>query len=219
MKAFTLLILNREKVSAIVIASVICAFILLTFRIKYTNTPYFLFLVWNLFLAGIPFIITTFLISLKTPSKLSTIFYFTMWLIFLPNAPYIVTDFYHLRLSDSHLIWLDALVIFCFAMSGLILFYFSLSDMYTTLSLFVKRGYVNVLIYGSCLLSGFGIYLGRFLRYNSWEILSNPAQLIKDCFAILLFPKAHIQAWLFVLLTGFVLSIGFYSFRVLVGKK
>lgn len=219
MKAFTLLILNREKVSTIVIASVICAFLILTFRIKYTSTPYFLFLVWNLFLAGIPFIITTYLISLKTPSKLSIVFFFTIWLVFLPNAPYIVTDFYHLRLSESHLIWLDALVIFCFAMSGLILFYFSLSDMYTTLSLFVKRGYGKILIYGSCILSGFGIYLGRFLRYNSWEILSNPTQLIKDCFSILVYPKSHIQAWLFVLLTSFVLSIGFYIFRILVSKK
>lgn len=219
MKAFTLFMLNRQKVSTIVIASVICAFMLLTFRITYTNTPYFLFLIWNLFLAGVPFIITTYLISLKTPYKLSIVFYFTIWLIFLPNAPYIVTDFYHLRLSHSYLIWLDALVIFCFAIAGLILFYFSLSDMYTTVSLYIKKKYVKVVIYGSCFLSGLGIYLGRFLRYNSWEILSNPAQLIKDCFSILLFPKAHIQAWLFVILTGFVLSVGFYSFRVLIDKK
>ncbi|MGR7812181.1 DUF1361 domain-containing protein [Lacinutrix undariae] len=212
MNTFINRIFHRKKESTLLITSVICCIALLTFRMKYTNSPYFLFLVWNLFLAGIPFIISTYIISSKTVSKFRLVFYTTVWLLFLPNAPYIMTDLYHLRASHHQMIWLDLLVLFSFAVSGLVLFYLSIIDMYHQFLAVFNKKTANYVMYLSCFLSGFGIYLGRFLRYNSWELISNPSQLFKDCLAILSHPKLHADAWVFTLCTGVFLSIGLYTF-------
>lgn len=213
MKTYSSLIINRQKVSPLLISSTLCCILLLSFRIKYTNTSYFLFLVWNLFLAGIPFLLSTYLLSISNISKTKVAFTSILWLLFLPNAPYIVTDLYHLRLSAAHLVWLDALVIFSFAGVGVLLFYISLCDMYSVWCKLITKQFAVSLIYCTCFLSGFGIYLGRFLRYNSWEILSNPIPLLQDCLAFFLAPKTHSDFWAFTLVTGCVLSVGFYAFK------
>jgi len=213
MNTFINLLFHRKKASTLLITSVICCIALLTFRMKYTNSPYFLFLVWNLFLAGIPYLISTYLLSLKHNSIFKMLLYVPLWLLFLPNAPYIMTDLYHLRASHHQMVWLDAMVLFSFAISGLVLFYLSLTDMQQLLASILKKNKATYLIYFSCFLSGFGIYLGRFLRYNSWEIISNPSQLFSDCFTMILLPKQHSNVWLFTICTGVFLSIGFYCFN------
>ena len=97
-------------------------------------------------------------------------------------------------------------------MDMLVLFYLSIIDMYHQFLAVFNKKTANYVMYLSCFLSGFGIYLGRFLRYNSWELISNPSQLFKDCLAILSHPKLHADAWVFTLCTGVFLSIGLYTF-------
>jgi len=62
-------------------------------------------------------------------------------------------------------------------------------------------------------LCGFGVYLGRFLRYNSWEIISNPQILISDVFNIFFSPFQNSEAWLFTLGFGTFLVVGFWMFK------
>jgi uncharacterized membrane protein len=62
-------------------------------------------------------------------------------------------------------------------------------------------------------LCGFGVYLGRFLRYNSWEIISNPNILISDIIEILISPFQNSDAWLFTLGFGGFLIVGYWVFK------
>ncbi|WP_432416500.1 DUF1361 domain-containing protein [Flavivirga aquatica] len=69
------------------------------------------------------------------------------------------------------------------------------------------------------LLTAFGIYLGRFLRYNSWEVIQNPSNLFNDILSIIIHPNKHYEAWLFTILFGISLNIGFWVFNVFVNSK
>lgn len=86
------LIEKRFKTYAIITISMLFSLILLMVRMKITQSFFYLFLVWNLFLAVIPFAISTYLIGSPKPNKYALFFWFGLWLLFLPNAPYMVTD-------------------------------------------------------------------------------------------------------------------------------
>ena len=129
MNTIKTLLFNRFKIISLLSISIALSIVLLMVRMKLTHSFFYLFLVWNLFLAVIPFAISTYLISFPKLKKLGLLIWFSVWLLFLPNAPYIVTDLIHLRLSDTHFIWLDILIVSSFACNGLLLFYLSILDM------------------------------------------------------------------------------------------
>ena len=204
---------NRYKIISLLSASMVLSIILLMIRIKLTHSFFYLFLVWNLFLAIIPYAISVYLINKEKLSKIKLLIWFSIWLLFLPNAPYIITDLLHLRLSDKHFMWLDVLVVTSFAYNGLIIFFLSVLDMETVLKKYLKPKKLFYFIVFVVFLTGFGMYLGRFLRYNSWEIIQNPFNLFSDVFDIILNPNQHIEAWIFTLTLGAFLSIGFWMFK------
>ena len=207
------LLFSRFKTYALVSISMLLSIVLLMIRMKLTLSFFYLFLVWNLFLAVIPFAVTTYLVSLPKLNKIGFVICFGVWLLFLPNAPYVVTDLIHLRLNFGYYIWLDVLLVSSFALNGLLLFYLSLIDMKLLLQDYFKKSITNYIITFILFLSGFGVYLGRFLRYNSWEILSNPKYLFMDIINIILKPFSNKEAWLFIMLFGAFLTIGFWVFK------
>lgn len=99
-----------------------------------------------------------------------------------------------------------------FALNGLMLFYLSINDMKTLLLTILNKKKVNYLTTIIFFLTGFGVYLGRFLRYNSWEILSNPKYLFVDIINIVIKPFANEEAWLFTILFGLFLMLGNWMF-------
>ncbi|WP_082316612.1 DUF1361 domain-containing protein [Mangrovimonas sp. ST2L15] len=182
---------------------------LLMVRMKLNQSFFLLFMVWNLFLAIIPYAISSYLLSKKQPSKLTVLTGLTLWLLFLPNAPYMITDLLHLKHNATSLIWLDILVITSFALNGLALFFISIFDVKKLLSSILKPVWVQILSITILIATAFGIYLGRFLRYNSWEILHKPGELLLDIGNILLFPKQHTTAWLFTFCFSTFLWFGY----------
>ena len=207
------LVFHRFKTFSLLSVSMLFSIVLLMIRMKLTHSFFYLFLVWNLFLAVIPFAITAYLMSTPKLNKFWLVFWFGVWLLFLPNAPYIVTDLLHLKISNTPFLWLDILVVLSFACNGLLLFFMSLKDMKGILFSLMKKTKVNYSITSILFLTGFGVYLGRFLRYNSWEILSNPKYLFIDIVNIIIQPFSNSEAWLFTLLFGSFLSIGFWMFN------
>ncbi|GFZ79054.1 hypothetical protein GCM10011531_05940 [Aquaticitalea lipolytica] len=115
--------------------------------------------------------------------------------------------------------WLDVLVVTSFAYNGLIIFFLSVLDMETVLKKYLKPKKLFYFIVFVVFLTGFGMYLGRFLRYNSWEIIQNPFNLFSDVFDIILNPNQHIEAWIFTLTFGAFLSIGFWMFKAFLKMK
>ena len=149
-----------------------------SFRSNYSGTFRYGFLVWNLFLAWIPFIISYFTYTLTMKRRWVYIFVplaAFLWLIFFPNAPYILTDFQHLAKVTGELpVWYDVMMLIWFAFTGVFLGMVSLFLMQEIVrrefGRWVGWGFVALVT----ALSSAGVYVGRFLRWNSWDIFRNP---------------------------------------------
>lgn len=191
------------------------ALVLFIIRVLYTKNYTYLFLTWNLLLALIPFGISLILIAIeKARIKIriiKTILTF-VWLIFLPNTFYILTDFIHLRAHVEITIWFDLILISSFCFAGVYLGIVSL-EIFNHLYLRSLSRSSKILINSAILvLCSYGIYLGRFLRWNSWDILYNPINLISDFVESLRYPQTYLFTILFTVLMG-VIILGYRSFR------
>lgn len=213
METIKTLIQSKFKTLSLVIVALTFSIIALMVRIKLNKSFFYLFLVWNVFLAIIPYTITMYLNTKQNLNKLKFGFLFLVWLAFLPNAPYIVTDLIHIRIGNDTWLWLDVLVVLSFALSGLLLFYLSLLDMQKLTAAYFKKIPIETSTTFIIFLCGFGVYLGRFLRYNSWEIISNPQVLISDVFEIMFSPFQNITAWLFTLGFSGFLIVGYWMVK------
>ncbi|WP_281847713.1 DUF1361 domain-containing protein [Olleya namhaensis] len=213
MKTIRQFIAAETKTISVLILLSAFSILLLLFRIKLTQSHYFLFLVWNLFLAGIPYAITSYLKTLKPINTLSLLIIGSVWLVFLPNAPYIITDLFHLRYSSAHLVWLDTLIIVVFAITGLIFFYKSVLTMESIIKTYVEKRVVAFMLPVLFILVGFGVYLGRFLRFNSWEIINKPWTIITTILEIITHPRTHSAAWFFTICFGLFLCVCYYAIK------
>jgi uncharacterized membrane protein len=151
-------------------------------RSDYSDTVNYAFLIWNLFLAWIPFIIAYFTYTLTINRRWVYVVVPVaafVWLLFFPNAPYILTDFQHLAYWRDVPIWYDVMLLIWFSFTGLLLGMVSLFLMQEIIrrefGRWVGWGFV-ALVAG---LSSVGVYVGRFLRWNSWDIFSNPTGMAR----------------------------------------
>jgi uncharacterized membrane protein len=144
----------------------------------------YLFLVRNLFLAWIPVLIALITQGVQTSRRtFFVILPFTclIWLVFFPNAPYLLTDFQHLRLyHDSPKLWFDVILVIWFAFTGLFLGLVSLYVMQRLVRITFGSTAAWLFVLAAALLSSSGIYIGRFFRLTSWEVLRNPIQFGGD---------------------------------------
>ncbi|MCY9667447.1 DUF1361 domain-containing protein [Paenibacillus alginolyticus] len=192
----------------------------------FKNQTYFAFLIWNLFLAWIPYILAVIAQFIHTSTymilrKIILIAVGLAWLLFLPNSPYVLTDFIHLTiLKDSYVekgalsftYWYDFFVIFLFAWNGLLL---GCSSMYIIQKIWKERfnPFVSwLIIVLTALLCGYGILLGREYRLNSWDAFHTERILE------ILRETLHQEAFVFCLLVGFVIMTVYVTFYVLVNS-
>jgi uncharacterized membrane protein len=155
------------------------AILLCAFRIFKSDGRSYVFLFWNLFLAFIPWWISNYM-KQKNALAAKDLPLLVIWLLFLPNAPYILTDLFHLKHRPPIPLWFDLTLILSFAFIGLLVFYKSLKDMLGLLGNYMSNTSLSVLTYGIFWLISFGLYLGRFLRLNSWDVM-HPFYLLKTC--------------------------------------
>src|SRR5436190_14174265 len=148
---------------------------LVVLRNVHTGNPNFRYLIWNLFLAWVPFVLALlFYDGQRRGMRASGLAALgALWLVFFPNAPYIVTDFVHLSRDSLSPLWFDGLTIAAFAATGLLL---GLGSLYLVQSA-VRRKLGWIVVGTSLVLGSIGIYLGRFVRLNSWDFFTNPHYL------------------------------------------
>ena len=155
---------------------------LLVIRPRVVGALGHVYLVWNLFLAWIPFTVALVYADRAKRGKhgLAQGMLLATWLVFLPNAPYIVTDLIHLTEYASSPLWFDATLYAAFAWTGLMLGLVSLYLVHRTVR--ARRGSLQgwAAALAAVSMCGVGIYLGRFLRWNSWDVLTNPSALLAD---------------------------------------
>lgn len=174
-RILTIYFFNRKQNPNLVVLGLL-SIALMLLRIKITHDIYLLFLIWNLFLGYIPYFLSS---EIKNTVPGTYKFYLLIlgWLLFLPNSFYLLTDFVHLHHNSDLQYLFDALLLACFSIAG---FYAGISSMLHIHGLF-KMKYTNrrtwQLIAAMCYLTSFGVYLGRILRFNSWDVLSKPIDL------------------------------------------
>jgi uncharacterized membrane protein len=205
--------------------------VLSVIRVFASATPTFLFLNWNLFLAFIPWALSSLLIIYPKlqEKKLAVIMLLGTWLLFFPNAPYILTDLFHLKHVVSMPMWFDLLLILSFAWVGLLFGFMSLWDIEKILNRYLIKSRLkgllryrfSVPIFSSVLLfiGSFGIYLGRYLRWNSWDIIAEPFALIYDIGDRFINPFEHPRTWGVTLLMGLFLNLVYWSLRLIKYRK
>lgn len=148
-------------------------------RYAYAREPVFGGLIWNLFLAWIPFGLAIVVYDRHRAGArpLALVPFAVLWLLFLPNAPYILTDFKHLVPSPVVPLWADIVVIAAPAWTGMLLGFLSLYLIQSVVRDVAGAAVAWIAALGAIGLSSFGIYLGRVLRWNSWDVLVDPSLL------------------------------------------
>ena len=168
-------------VIALVVASVICC-ALIAYRIIIGCQVRHAYLVWNLFLAWLPLVFALFALDRLNERKNSRDRKFLLlagaWLMFFPNAPYIFTDLVHVLAKGRPTFWTELMIILLAAMTGFFAGFLSLQAMHGLVARLWGRvaGWLFVMLVSG--LAAFGVYLGRFTRLNSWDVLWNPVRLL-----------------------------------------
>lgn len=178
------------------LASMAFTGLLLAVRIAFTGTLQYAFLGWNQFLAWLPFVISAYMVSKPLPAaRLRQYAWLLCWLLLLPNAPYIITDFFHFKERPPVPAWYDLALLFMAAFNGLLLGFWSLSHAERQWRRMYPRARVLPFRLVVLFLCSFGIYLGRFGRFNSWDVLSNPGELLYSIAHRIAFPLEHVRTW------------------------
>lgn len=208
-------ILNKYNTLKYLFGALLLCFFLLVFRIKTTHNFFGLFLVWNLFLAFVPLGVAWYMQHRSTQlNSISKYTLLVLWLLFLPNAPYVITDVIHLSYSPSNWFIYDGITIGVFALLSLYFGFQSLIEVRKLFKTEIAETWLNALTVGVLILCGFGIYLGRVVRFNSWDLITNPLDLFGTISLYLINPIEHKSVWIFTLGFGIFLNFGFFLFRI-----
>jgi uncharacterized membrane protein len=180
----------RRVVVVLAAASILCVAMAIA-RAFYSRGGAYIFLGWNLVLAWVPLALSLALTRGRPAARLKRWTLAALWLVFFPNAPYIVTDLMHLRPRSPVPLWFDAVMVFNFALTGLCLAFLSLFLVHRVVER--RRGPVVGWLFVAIVsaLSGFGVYLGRFERWNSWDLVTHPGRLLASIAGRLLDPLSH----------------------------
>lgn len=175
--------------------------IMLTLRSQLAGHDYYAFMLWNLFLAAIPLGLS---LGLRQINRfVLALPLLAVWLLFFPNAPYVLTDLMHLKEYPGNVpMWLDLLMLLSFALVALWFGFQSLHIVQHWVARKFSHATAWCVTVGSLGLSGFGVYLGRFDRWNSWDLLHRPVSLLSRIASYVLHPMAHTGTW------GFTLGFG-----------
>jgi uncharacterized membrane protein len=192
---------NRHYIAVFVLLNTACGvcITLVAARVAYTDSSRHLGLIWNLFLAWIPFILAYIAHAISWRRiwlyLVIPVIAF-LWLIFYPNAPYMLTDLQDLaRVSFSAPLWYDVIiVVWCSwtaMLLGIVSLYLMQDIVIRTFGRFVGWSFIFVI----SALSSFGIYIGRFVRLNSWDILQNPAETAMSILGLIIDPSRRLAAF------------------------
>ena len=187
---------------------------LLAVRFWYAGNTTYGFMAWNMILALIPLAgAVWFRAAMRRHSLVFEVTAFALWLAFLPNAPYMVTDLVHLTNLPPVPLWYDIAVFGSYAATGVLIGYASVAIVQRVIAERFGRvvGYAVAVV--SLLLCGFGIYLGRVLHWNSWDVVTAPALLAGQISSRVLDPIDNHSAWAVSAIYGVGLVLGYLALR------
>ncbi len=200
----------------LLLSSCFSCFLLLV-RMIVTGSIEYIFLPWNLFLAFVPYWITCWMIRNVSiiENKLKLFAAVACWLLFIPNSFYIITDLFHLIHVRSAPKWFDLLLIFSFAWNGILCGIISLQRVELLLTALKRKSFSIVMVFAVMWLCAFGIYIGRFLRFNSWDVITDPFSLSKEILDMVIHPFEYGYAWGMTLCYAAFMTLLYFTIRKL----
>lgn len=196
------LLRNRHNIAVFILLNLACAacIVLVAARVAYTDSSRHTGLIWNLFLAWIPFILAYFAHAISWKRSwvyLAIPFVAFLWLLFFPNAPYMLTDLQDLARGTGREapLWYDVIIVVWCSWTGTLLGVISLYLMQDIITRTFNRWLGWVFVFAISGLSSFGIYIGRFVRLNSWDILQNPGETAMEILGIVIDPSRRLAAF------------------------
>lgn len=203
---------NRHNIAVFVLLNTAClvCILLVAARVAYSDSTRHIGLIWNLFLAWIPFVLAY---AAHAISWRRSWLYFIipviaiLWLLFFPNAPYMLTDLQDLaRDRGGAPLWYDVIIVGWCSWTGMLLGIISLYLMQDIIFRTFGRFAGWVFVFAISAASSFGMYIGRFVRLNSWDILQNPAETTMEILGLVIDPTMRLAAFT-VLYTMFFLFV------------
>ncbi len=223
-QALTLVRTNQSLVKAVLSLALFSVFsvLLVAFRMNYTDSIVYVFLIWNLFLAWVPLFAAVGIYLMRKRSKqlwplmgLLGI----LWFLFYPNSPYMVTDLVHLKPRVGMPFWFDQVMLTSYIISGLLVGFLSLMIVHKVLKRFIgglaSWGFAAVMSF----LTGLGIYMGRYMRFNSWDVWNDAQGMLYSVGGHLVDPGMHPRTYGVTLLFGFFLFLSYIIFVNLVNLR
>lgn len=211
---FLKILFKRETVApmlALTFASAVSVSLVMV-RIAWTREIRYAFLIWNLFLAWLPLLFAVLACEhFKNGTRRNWRFAALTgaWLLFFPNAPYIFTDLIHVNTRYFSHFWVDMTLILLCAFTGLVLGFVSLYLMQSVVARKYGRAASWFFVAAVAGLSSYGVYLGRFLRFNSWDVLVKPVQLYNGINRWASDPLANANSFAFPVLFATFLFIAY----------
>jgi uncharacterized membrane protein len=180
------------------------------------------FLLYNLFLAMIPLVVSTYIRFYLQGNiyKIKLLMFCLLWLVFFPNAPYLLTDGLHVMGNDFTMILFD--IVIWIYITGIAIWIAMLSLMDIELMLFqttMNKLLIHCSIILIVVLSGYGIYLGRDLRLNSWDVLRKPFLLLDYIRQTFTNQTPGFFNWKAVFFYSSILYIGYIVFKLMNRKS
>ena len=180
-------------------------------RAWFTSSDQHFFLVYNLALAAIPLALGTLAVRLGNHRPRTAWILLLMWLAFFPNAPYLLTDLIHLRPRPDCPFWFDWLLFVSMAGAGLLIGLVSLAQVNRHLRDRFSILLADTIIVAVVALSAFGIYLGRFLRWNSWDIATRPGHLLGELLSMIIHPFDHPRMLAYSFGVSVILGLSYFG--------
>lgn len=187
--------------------------LLIIFRVAWSGTGRYVFLLWNIFLAWVPYILSNYFIHYRHNKKWEQVFLFCSWLLFFPNALYIITDLVHLQEENNMPWWYDTTLLFASSFVGMLMAFISLRRAEHYLGTFFSRHIVARCILTIIFIASFGVYLGRFQRWNSWDVVNNPLALGFDILSKMINPIEHARVWAITILFTIIYSLLYHTIK------
>ena len=210
------LLSKLSEFEKMIFISMIFTVVMVVLRYLYTDEKEYFFYPWNLFLATVPLLFSR---QLKWFKKfnLKVSMLLCCWLLFLPNAPYIITDLFHFEERPRIPYWFDLLIVISGAWNGIALCITSLLQVERFLAKHIKQKWRFPSTIVLITLCSYGIFLGRYKRFNSWNIITNPGDIAHTMLSHITEPREHMQAWMFTVSFAMLLAIMYFTVKKIPG--
>lgn len=209
---------NRWEITLLLLISSLFATSLEFLRIYLSGHHNYLYFIWNLFLAWIPYLLSMYLpVSFHViKSRVFVYLLLLIWFLFWPNSPYILTDLLHLKEKQKIPLWFDLGLILSFAWTGLMLGFISLIEIQNLVRKRTNRAVAWIFAIITILTGSLGIYVGRYVRLNSWDIVANPVRVYADIFEHFNDRMMRAEMIVMTLQYGAFLFIGYLTVKIII---